>query len=289
VAEKKEEKPTTGVPEEGSRTELPPQSKYSTTPRKMVFKDGEWKQEVGGDFVYVGESVQKQAQEAFSGKKEAKPVAETKGDAKESLGKRLKGDALLDAEDTLAELSDNGATINPDGTVVVYHRTSKEKADAIVKNNEMFGLEDGVFFSTSEKGQAEGYGDVVVKMNVPIEQIQIDDTFGNEAHVRIPTKKANQKISVAKFSPQLTKAEETKPAPKAPETKPAETKPAEFTSKQEGNASTEFDGIKKPSKIKTKSFDNKYGKGAFERMQNITQNFEDIMDGLSEKIKQDCL
>jgi hypothetical protein len=129
----------------------------------------------------------------------------SKGGAKESLAKRLKGDALLDAEDTLAELSDNGATINPDGTVVVYHRTTKDKADAIVKNNEMFGLEDGVFFSTSEKGQAEGYGDVVVKMNVPIEQIQIDDTFGNEAHVRIPTKKANQKIPVSNFSPQLAK------------------------------------------------------------------------------------
>jgi hypothetical protein len=77
---------------------------------------------------------------------------------------------------------------------------------------------------------------------------------------------------------------ETKPAPKAPETKPAE-----FTSKQEGNAATEFDGMKKPSKIKMKTYDGKHGKGAFERMQNITQNFEDIMDGLSEKIKQDCL
>jgi predicted GNAT family acetyltransferase len=334
-AEPKEEKPTTGMPEEGSKVNLPPQSKYTTDPRKMVFKDGEWKQEVGGQITSVGEAVQQQAQEAFSmktevkaeetkeapkgeqkpiefgkqleqkygvrvdllgrldkgdltlsrievpkgqrekgigtkvmeeiinyadengkrivlsptkefgatsvdrlrafykgfgfvenkgnnkdftikelmyrlpsQKEEVKPVAETKGGAKESLSQRLKGDALLDAEDTLAELSDNGATINPDGTVVVYHRTSKEKADAIVKNNEMFGLEDGVFFSTSEKGQAEGYGDVVVKMNVPIEQIQIDDTFGNEAHVRIPTKKANQKISVAKFSPQLTKAEE---------------------------------------------------------------------------------
>jgi hypothetical protein len=85
--------------------------------------------------------------------------------------------------------------------------------------------------------------------------------------------------------------EGTKPAPKGPETKAEEeTMPtAEFTSKQEGNASTEFDGIKKPSKIKTKSFDNKYGNGAFERMQNITQNFEDIMDNLSDKIKQDCI
>ena len=148
-AEPKEEKPTTGMPEEGSKVNLPPQTKYSTNPRKMVFKDGQWKEEVGGELTSVGESVQQQAQEAFSGKMEAKPVAEAKGGAKESLAKRLKGDALLDAEDTLAELSDNGATINPDGTVVVYHRTSKYKADDIVKNNEMFGLEDGVFFSTS--------------------------------------------------------------------------------------------------------------------------------------------
>jgi hypothetical protein len=77
----------------------------------------------------------------------------------------------------------------------------------------------------------------------------------------------------------------------APDNIPNEAAPTQpsFTSKQEGNASTEFDGIKKPSKIKTKSFDNKYGNGAFERMQNITQNFEDIMDNLSDKIKQDCI
>jgi hypothetical protein len=149
-------KPSPKTPQEGDTVNLPPQSKYSTTPRKMVFKDGQWKQEVGGEITSVGEPVQKQAQEAFSGKKEAK-------------------------------------------------------------------------------------------------------------------------------------AEETKPAPKAPETKPAETKPAEFTSKQESSASEEFDGTKKPSKIKMKTFDGKHGKGAFERMQNITQNFEDIMDGLSDKIKQDCL
>ena len=348
--EAKEAKPTTGTPQEGDAVEIAPQ-REGGSPRKMVFKDGEWKQNVGGDIVKVGPSVQQQAQEMFGGKAETKP-AEKEGGAKESLGKRLKGDALLNAEDTLAELSDNGATINPDGTVVVYHRTTKDKADAIVKNNEMFGLEDGVFFSTSEKGQAEGYGDVVVKMNVPIEQIQIDDTFGNEAHVRIPTKKANQKISVGKFSPQVSSAEtksekileelgkrqvpegkgdwrarfnkEVDPFKKTDilraiadsstntnelndikeaakgmpdegnivavvDKKLAQKTEAQFTSKQESSASQEFDGMKKPSKIKTKSFDGKHGKGAFERMKNITDNFEDIMDGMSGKIKQDCL
>jgi hypothetical protein len=84
------------------------------------------------------------------------------------------------------------------------------------------------------------------------------------------------------------KAEEFAPDNIPNEVAPAETE-SSFTSNQESSASEEFDGTKKPSKIKTKSFDNKYGKGAFERMQNITQNFEDIMDGLSEKIKQDCL
>jgi hypothetical protein len=141
---KAEAKPTTGTPQEGDAVEIAPQ-REGGSPRKMVFKDGEWKQNVGGDIVKVGPSVQGQAQEMFAGKTE-------------------------------------------------------------------------------------------------------------------------------------TKAE------------PAETTAqAEFTSKQESSASTEFDSTKKPSKIKTKSFDGKHGKGAFERMKNITDNFEDIMDGLSGKIKQDCL
>jgi hypothetical protein len=92
-----------------------------------------------------------------------------------------------------------------------------------------------------------------------------------------------EKAKASNSNPELVKAVEELLGAKETTTQ------TEFTSKQEGNASTEFDGIKKPSKIKTKSFDNKYGNGAFERMQNITQNFEDIMDNLSDKIKQDCI
>jgi len=74
---KAETKPSTETPQEGSEVSLPPQSKYTTEPRKMVFRDGEWKQNVGGDMVKVGPAVQQQAQEAFAGKEETKP-AETK-------------------------------------------------------------------------------------------------------------------------------------------------------------------------------------------------------------------
>ena len=282
-APKTEAKPVSTTPQEGATVEIPAQRAEFGT-RKMVFKDGEWKQNVGGDILKVGPAVQQQAQEAFAGKEETKPAETKEGGAKESLGKRLKGDALLNAEDALDELSDNGATINPDGTVVVYHRTTKDKADAIVKNNEMFGLEDGVFFSTSEKGQAEGYGDVVVKMNVPIEQIQIDDTFGNEAHVRIPTKKANQKISVSKFAPQIAKAETKTETAQKEEGKKPSTK--ELASQVEDMRSLP------PAKRKAaqQALEERYGKEDVAKMIEITANFTKIIDDLEQRgvVKIDC-
>ena len=133
---------------------------------------------------------------------EEAPLSESRREeANKALEKRLKGDSLLEAKDTLDELLDNNAEINSDGTVVVYHRSTEETTRKIVSSNEMFGLEDGVFFSTLRNGQAESYGDSVVKMSLPIEMIEIDDVFGDEAHVRIPTKKPNQKISIKKFNP----------------------------------------------------------------------------------------
>jgi hypothetical protein len=71
--EAKEAKPTIGTPQEGTTVEIAPQ-REGGSPRKMVFRDGEWKQNVGGDIVKVGPSVQQQAQEMFGGKAEAKPA-----------------------------------------------------------------------------------------------------------------------------------------------------------------------------------------------------------------------
>ena len=59
---------------------------------------------------------------------------------------------------------------------------------------------------------------------------------------------------------------------------------AEFTSQQSSEAATAFDKAKT-----SKGFDKKYGKGAYKALSDITKNFEDIMDGMSGKIKQDCL
>ena len=75
--EPKKEQPSSATPQEGDTVEIPAQRAEFGT-RKMVFKAGEWKQNVGGDIVKVGPAVQQQAQEAFAGKAEVKTAAETK-------------------------------------------------------------------------------------------------------------------------------------------------------------------------------------------------------------------
>jgi hypothetical protein len=60
------------TPKEGDAVELPSQVKGGI-PRTMVFNEGEWKQQVGGKPVGVGENVRQQAQTAFQ---KTTPVAE---------------------------------------------------------------------------------------------------------------------------------------------------------------------------------------------------------------------
>jgi endonuclease III len=119
--------------------------------------------------------------------------------AKNNLANRLSGDQLLDSQDLIDELNDNNAQIDEDGMVTVYHRTTPEKKAEIEKTGEMKGLEDGVFFSTTETGQSQGYGNAVVKLKIPVEQLTLDDTFGDEAHLRIPTAKAGQVVNVKEY------------------------------------------------------------------------------------------
>ena len=109
-------------------------------------------------------------------------------------------------------------------------------------------------------------------MNVPIEQIQIDDTFGNEAHVRIPTKKANQKISVSKFSPQVASTETASTSNLAAQVEDMRSLP--------------------PAKRKAaqKALEEQYGKEEVAKMIEITANFTKIIDDLEQKqeVKKDC-
>ena len=134
----------------------------------------------------------------FLDKKSGKTKSPT--DFKTALKSRgVKGDELLTQIDKSNELKDNGAKINDDGTVTVYHYTNKDAATQIQKTGQMTGAEDGIFFTTKRDGEAKGFGDTVLKAEVPIEKLDIDDLFGDEAHLRLPLDKRGQKIDVSKW------------------------------------------------------------------------------------------
>ncbi len=62
----------------------------------------------------------------------------------------------------------------------LYHRTSSESAKRILKEGFGKGSEGGrVYFSTNDRGQAEGYGNTVVHVRVPKELANLDDEFPN--------------------------------------------------------------------------------------------------------------
>ncbi len=98
-----------------------------------------------------------------------------------------------DAKDMIEEIKGVGAEVR-NGFVTLYHRTDANGAEAIKKLKYFVGLEDGIFFSTSEKGQAEGYGDQIIKVKIHANYLQLDDVFDKEAHVRVVLKRAGQKF-----------------------------------------------------------------------------------------------
>lgn len=97
------------------------------------------------------------------------------------------------------ELLENGAKISPDGMVTVYHRTSTKAANDIKKTGKMTGKEDRIFFSTSREGQNAGYGEDVVEMQIPINKLQLDDVFGDEAHLSLNIGKPGSLVDVSKY------------------------------------------------------------------------------------------
>lgn len=106
---------------------------------------------------------------------------------------------------TARELLDSGATIAPDGRVTLYHRTSEDSAQSISRTGKMTGSEDGLFFSTRrDGGQASEFGDTVLQFSIPIEELQIDDTFEGEAHVRVPLEFAGEQLDVGQWLEQQT-------------------------------------------------------------------------------------
>jgi len=158
-------------------------------------------------FIFEEDGEEKDIENKHGQGKEQESIEYDDNKVKSNLTKRgISGDRLLDEMDKIEELKDNKAIIDNDGNITVYHRTSKEKADKIKQTGTMFGEEDGLFFSTSQKGQAEGFGDSVIEFKIPVEKIEIDDLFGEEAHVRLPLRRAGINVNIGNYLKKSMKA-----------------------------------------------------------------------------------
>lgn len=98
------------------------------------------------------------------------------------------GDALLDALDLAEDIISVGGVVDDNGNAILYHATKFDNAKNIIDEQAMFGKEDGLFFSTKHNGMIVGYGEAVVKVTIPIEELTIDDIFKDEIHLKLAVK-----------------------------------------------------------------------------------------------------
>ena len=92
---------------------------------------------------------------------------------------------------TLEELHDLQEDFNINmnhNYMILYHATTKENAEQIIKTQSMYGKEDGLFFSTKPNGQIIDYGSTIIEILVPYNKVIIDDQFTDELHFRMPCK-----------------------------------------------------------------------------------------------------
>lgn len=116
-----------------------------------------------------------------------------------SLNDRLSGDVLLNAKDLIETVRSVGGDVDKNGYITVYHRTTEQSKEKILSSGHMKAKEDGIFFSTKKDGQADGYGDSIVKMNIPAEKLILDDIFSDEAHLRYPLRNRNAVLDVSEY------------------------------------------------------------------------------------------
>lgn len=159
--------------------------------------DGESKQDAVNRAIAKSNEDKKQSDIAKNQRQVDKVVQAKKKSNK--LEDRLKGDALLNAQDTIEELRANEADVDSNGYVTVYHRTNDSSYNDILKSGIMRAKEDGVFFSTKRDGQAEGFGNKVLVLKIPVEKFIIDDEFGDEVHLRVPLKNRNATFSISEY------------------------------------------------------------------------------------------
>ncbi len=148
------------------------------TMTEVQMKTKGWIQDLQTQKWYQAVSAETGAIELPGGEEgKALPKAET-GIAKEQAMKFANPEKLYIVD----EIYDKGLSVNSDGTMTLYHATTKERAPQLIKNGTFRTAEGapdayGVYFSTSPE-VATSYGDgTLVRVKVKLSDLNLDDAF----------------------------------------------------------------------------------------------------------------
>ena len=93
---------------------------------------------------------------------------------------------------------DTGLPLNPDGTVTVYHHTSRQAAENISNMGQLQSAGEPDVYVTSRRETDTGYGDTAVPIRINPKQLILDDEFPGDGRrdFRINVKKPKGSIQV---------------------------------------------------------------------------------------------
>ena len=103
-----------------------------------------------------------------------------------------------------------GLPLNLDGTVTVYHHTSKDKAERIAKTGKLVSAAEPDVYVTTRRETDTGYGDTSIAIRVKPELLQIDDEFSDgRVDYRINTGKPAGSVAVEVGEYQLNQGDQS--------------------------------------------------------------------------------
>lgn len=129
---------------------------------------------------------------------EAVEAAMTLLPASAGLAKATKGLPVGASIKNIAKVDElTGLPLNADGTVTVYHHTSKKAAEQIASSKKLKSAGEPDVYVTTEKEPNTGYGDTVVPIRINPEKLILDDEFpSGRMDFRIPSGKSGVPIKL---------------------------------------------------------------------------------------------
>lgn len=99
----------------------------------------------------------------------------------------------------IEDLKEEGAKVDENGYITVYHNISKYNKKSFEKTGELGGGSNGIIFSTKKDGKIKPYGDKILTFKIPIEKFIWAGSYKNEVLLKIPFKSSYKKINVKKY------------------------------------------------------------------------------------------